>query len=105
MDVPVDEKTGGIAVQQIAEALEAHMRKVLSVIEMPGRGMRQEDIKAFSAPEREEKPPDPPVHLPLRILVCARFVAHGAAQPQDAHPLIFIDPSVDADAAFRRVSS
>ena len=102
MHMAVNEITGGIFFHQIPESFKAGMREILPVINMIGGRVGQQDIKSFFTPDTEEELSYPPVHFPLGVLVKPLLITHGAAQPQNAHSFIFVQPSVNADASFRR---
>ena len=65
--------------------------------------MGQQNVKAPVAYEREAQLADTGIHFALCILIGAIFVAHGAAETENAHTAKIIDSILDADAAFRRV--
>ena len=65
--------------------------------------MSQQDVKAPLAHDPWQQPPHPPGHLLLGILVDPIVVAHRASQAQNAQSIVFIEVSIDADAAQRRL--
>ncbi len=102
MDMSVDKVTGGIFVQQIPERFKAGVGQIRAVPQLPGRGVGQKDVKAFLSPQGKGKLSDPPVHLPVCVLIFAGFITHGTPKPQDSHAFMLIDFSVDADTTVRR---
>lgn len=99
MDVSVDKVPGSISVQQVHKALEATVREVLQVVDMPGGGVGEKDIEALVAPELEAQTGDPPPHLGLGIHVLSGAVAVGAAQTQNPQAMADHDLILCAEAA------
>ena len=101
-DVAVDEAPGAVPVQQIHKALEAPVGKALQIVDVPGGGVGEEDVKAPVAPELEAQPGDPPAHLLFGVHVVPGPVPEGAAQAQNAQAPADHDAVLGAQAALRR---
>ena len=102
VDVAVEEVFWLVCFHKRAKGLETPVGKVLHVIDLGGRSVSYQDVKALMLSQLPEQLSDAPAHLPLRVLVFrSRNVLHGASQAQDAHPFVYVDVVLDADAALR----
>ena len=102
VDVAVDEVSGLVLVQQVVEALEAPVGEGVEVVQSPGGGVGEQDVEAAAAADLQSQPPDAHGHLPLGVHAQTVFIPVGAAQAQDAHPVLDHDPVLRAQAALRR---
>ena len=59
-------------------------------------------VKSLMPEQFEPQLCGPALHLPLRVLVLPRAVAHGTAQPQDPYPFMDINLILNADTSLRR---
>ena len=99
----MEEPGGLVGIQQGPEALEAPVREVVHVVEAPGRGMGQEEVKASVLPQLQLQAADAPRHLPLCVQILPLPIAERAAQAQNPQTLIDGNPVLRADAALRRM--
>lgn len=100
--MPVDEITGLVAVQQVAEGLKAPVGQVFPVVDIPGRRMGKENINTAMAKKRERSLFCPALHFLLLVLVFSVVVIHGAAKAQNPDALVNVELVIHADAALRR---
>lgn len=100
--MPVDEITGLVAVQQVAEGLKAPVGQVFAIVDIPGRRMGKENINTAMAKKRERSLFCPALHFLFFVLVLAVVVIHGAAKTQNPDALVNVELVVHADAALRR---
>ena len=100
--MPVDEITGLVAVQQVAEGLKAPVGQVFAIVDIPGRRMGKENINTAMAKKRERSLFCPALHFLLLVLVFSVVVIHGAAKAQNPDALVNVELVVHADAALRR---
>jgi hypothetical protein len=91
----------------LVEGGKAAMGKVVVLAAEPfRRRMREQDVEtALAASSLEARthldPERPPPHLRLGVLVGTGSVADRTAEPRDAKPGRFLEPTVNVDAALR----
>ena len=101
MHMAVDHVLGFVFVHKVDKCGKPLMRNVLRVSEPLGGRVGQENVNASASEHPETERADAVSHFRLCILVDSRLVAVGAAEPENAKPLIAEDLVLDADAAFR----
>ena len=102
VDVSVDKVPGPVFLQQPHKALKPLMGNGVKVIDMPSRGVGEQDVKAPGFPQAQLLPADPPLHLGFGIHVASLPVPVGTPQAQNPDTLIVVHPVLHADASLRR---
>jgi hypothetical protein len=103
MDVSMNKIPGLITGHQGIENLKAGVSQIVSVVEVKGGGMSEQNIKPALSHEVPGAQKRPAIHLPLGILVLSQLlIAHGAAQTKNADALVGVDLIFHTDTALRR---
>lgn len=100
--MPVDEITGLVAVQQVAEGLKAPVGQVFPVVDIAGGSVGQQNVHAAVAHEGQRTFFGAALHFLLLVLIFSVVVIHGAAKTQNPDALVNVELVVHADAALRR---
>ena len=103
MHVPVDEVARVKAVEQLVEASEAPVRRIVRVSQIAERRMGQHDVHAARQKDTRPEAHQPLCHLPFGVLVRAAAVADAAAEAENAQPVDFDQPVLNAVAALGRM--
>src|SRR5699024_10084281 len=87
MDVAVKKVFRFIFFQQVHKAIKTPVGEIVEVVDVPGRSMGDQDIKAPVFVQLKPQPSDAAAHLSLSVHIFPVSVAVGTAQSQNAHPL------------------
>ena len=99
VDMAVEEVLGLVGVDDLQEALEAPVGKVVAVAHPLGGRVGQDDVHAAVFGDLPFELSDAAAHLLFGVLVGAGAVFPAAAQTQDPQTPVFHDVAVDAVAA------
>ena len=94
---------GAIFVQKINKAPKSPMWERIEIVDMPGRSMGTEDVKAFMPPQLKPQLPDTPLHLSLRKHILSPPVTVGTAQAKNTQPFADYDSVFSADTSSGRI--
>ena len=103
MDVPMNEITWLILINQAAEAFKPFVTWVFSIVDMSGRSVSKNNINAALPPDCRPKPTDNRAHLPLCVLIRAAIVPVRSLQTKNIYSSNLYQPAVQVIAAFRRL--
>ena len=88
MDVAMKKVFRLIFFQQVHKAIKAPVGEIVKVVDVPGGGMGDQNIKASIFAQLKPQPPDAAAHLPFRVHIFPVSVAVGTTQSQNTYPLI-----------------
>ena len=103
MNVSVQVILGRVMVHEPHKGLESPVGQCGRVAQAVSGSMGHQDVEAAAGGDFRPEADRPYVHLAVRILEGARFIAHGTAETKEADALIGKNLVVDADAALRRL--
>ena len=102
MDVAVKKVFRFIFFQQVHKAIKTPVGEIVEVVDVPGRSMGDQDIKAPVFVQLKPQPSDAAAHLSLSVHIFPVSVAVGTAQSQNTNSFIDIDLIFDTDTSVRR---
>lgn len=102
MNMPVNEECRPVLFHQGPKGLKACVGQTASIAQMKGRGVGDQDVKAFMTGKLKPEAHGPLLHLIFRILIGTALIAHGTAQPQKTDPTVHIYLILDGNTALRR---
>ncbi len=103
MDVPMDEITRLILINQPAEAFKPFVTWIFRIVDMSRRSVGKNNINAAPPPDCRPKPTDNRAHLPLCVLIRAAIVPVRSLQTKNIYSSNFYQPAVQVITTFRRL--